>query len=331
MRRIAGSLRSQSRVSRPCLEPLEDRLLLSAVYPQPLVAGVVSPNSSVAAASAVVQNPAQPAATAQPTFDTTPGDDAYSPDHTSPSSQQSYPANKSGSASSSAPAGPANSNRMDTGSETEDYQRSPSYRASPATQAVDMQIALAQGPQPSSRPQRSALASAAGLLPESSAPPPADKAPVNLVKVDSQQPGPHGGSVSNVMPPFEVAPQNEPSSLVEEQPGASVSRMVAAPSGLAPQAGDPFAGELPIDLVALERAANEFFARLEGLAADLTALPAAVNVTGWLVVTAAALGACEFLRGWLKPPRALRAGAGSVDRAWVSFPVLAVLPPEDAP
>jgi hypothetical protein len=161
---------------------------------------------------------------------------------------------------------------------------------------------------------------------------PADKVLAGILPVSRPQRDEwYWGRASMVLvPPLDVTPGNMPAPVVANQPGPTVVVPVGAPALPAPQAGSLFAGDLPTDLAALERAANEFFARLESLAEDMTSSPLVANVAQWLMVTAAALGASELLRAWIGPVGWRRpAGGGDEDRSWAGFPVLAVLPPED--
>jgi hypothetical protein len=93
-----------------------------------------------------------------------------------------------------------------------------------------------------------------------------------------------------------------------------------------PPPGNLLTDALRIDLAALARSADEFFARLEGLAQDVARSPAVLRLSQYLAV-AAAVAALEFAR---RRATASEAGAAG-DPRWAPYPVLAVLPPEEEP
>jgi hypothetical protein len=94
-------------------------------------------------------------------------------------------------------------------------------------------------------------------------------------------------------------------------------------SSLASQLGPLVAGTLPINLPALERAADAFFVRMERLA-EVVTLSEAPRLFPWLAAAAVAAGTYEFARRRARPP-----GRGGRTPTWAPFPVLAVLPFED--
>lgn len=99
---------------------------------------------------------------------------------------------------------------------------------------------------------------------------------------------------------------------------------------LAPAMGNLIGGILPVDVPALERGVEEFFARIDGLGDDWTSFQAASRLAPWLVTAAFATAAYEFVREQLKP-RQLdepRPGWRNVRRTW--FPSLGLSPGEDA-
>jgi hypothetical protein len=295
---------------------------------------------------------------AQLALDTTPGDDAspgYSPDTgtvlgnqssstgagassttdsaAQSSSPQSYPAGQGGaSASSTVPSDQAAYSRdAYQDNATRGYEYPAAYVATHVSQAVDTQPVMGQQPPVRLPPGAAPLSSLDGLA-EAQPSRPADKALASLLPVSRPQRDEWYWSRASMVlvPPLDAAPGNVPAPVVANQPGSAAVVPVDAPAPPAPQTGNVFAGDLPIDLAALERAANEFFARLEDLAEDMTSSPLVANVAQWLMVTAVALGASELLRAWIGPVGWRRsAGSGDDDRSWAGFPVLAVLPPED--
>ncbi len=105
---------------------------------------------------------------------------------------------------------------------------------------------------------------------------------------------------------------------------------VAAGEAFLPLAGPGglLVGAVSADLSALERAADEFFARLEGLADDLGG-SATLGVPSWFLTAAVwATATYEFARrrALARTPHG-PAGEGGDDPDWDPSPVLAVLPP----
>jgi hypothetical protein len=357
MRNNPASVRHRSRTSRLCVEPLEDRQLLSAVSSPLLYPLSVSPIPQAVAAPAVLASTARPVVEHQSAIDTTPGDDGQATDNASASQltgtqparsaagdtqtvyptaassyQQTYPASQGRTSAGSAdPAGlMANANHVSADNGGNYYEGTPAYIASPNPQAADLEVALLL--QPSGRtPAEAAHFAAAGHAAEPAAPAVADKAPANLTTVDRSLEELHSARIRLVSPPPpEVALENVPTMVTQEQPASPTLPSAGTPSALVPQIESLLAGALPIDLAGLEQAANGFLGRLERLAQDMTGSPVGLELTQWLVVTAAAVGAAEVIRGWTRPPRPRSSARGaSEDQSWAPFPVLAVLPPED--
>jgi hypothetical protein len=125
----------------------------------------------------------------------------------------------------------------------------------------------------------------------------------------------------------DTGPVPEPPARASAQAfqGQAAGPLVAASeeqaSGLFPQLGALLGGTVHIDLLTLERAADEFFARLDALADDLVAAPSRLNLGEWLLAAAVAAGALEFARRHGKP----------VDPRWLLPPLLAACPGEDVP
>jgi hypothetical protein len=210
------------------------------------------------------------------------------------------------------------------------YERTPAYNASTNPNAADLEVALLL--QPSGR----ILAEAAhfattGPVAELPAAPAVEKALANLTTMERSLEDLHSARIRLVAPPPpEIALENAPSPVTEEQPASLTLPLPGTPTPPAPQLQTLLAGAVPVDLAGLEQAANAFLGRLERLAQEMTASPVGLKLTQWLVVTAAAVGVCEFIRGWTKPSGPLSsARGGSEDQSWAPFPVLAVLPPED--
>jgi hypothetical protein len=79
-------------------------------------------------------------------------------------------------------------------------------------------------------------------------------------------------------------------------------------------------GTVRIDLPALGRAADEFFARLETLTEDIVTSPARPGLAEWVVTAALAAGALDFAR---------RRAGRLPDASWHLSELL--LAPEDGP
>jgi hypothetical protein len=97
-----------------------------------------------------------------------------------------------------------------------------------------------------------------------------------------------------------------------------------------PQLASLLAGAIPIDLANLQGAVDSFFARLEGLANDMTRSPETLRLIHWLLAGATTTGVFEFIRANIEA--SARPTPGDVDDdLWAPFPVLALVPPEDQP
>jgi len=86
---------------------------------------------------------------------------------------------------------------------------------------------------------------------------------------------------------------------------------------------------IPVDLTTLNRAAAEFFARLETLAEDVCPLSATGPLTRWVVLALTTTGAFEFVRRRLRSSGPSTPAADGGDSAWDLSTVLTLLPPED--
>jgi hypothetical protein len=108
------------------------------------------------------------------------------------------------------------------------------------------------------------------------------------------------------------------------EPSASPEESVVSDSAV--QVGGLVLGPWAVDLAALEKAADEFFARLEGLAEDMaaTGLP---RLAPWLLAAALLAGAVALGRRRRTPSQGEESGGGVP--TWAPFPVLAVLPTEE--
>ena len=140
------------------------------------------------------------------------------------------------------------------------------------------------------------------------------------------------GSVWFVSPLHRPAPEEIPSDgLVEDHREPARAPTSSDPAHLAPQLGRLLVGALPVHLTTLNRAVDEFFARLESLDEDGWALPVTERMAPWVVLALTATGAFEFARRRLgsSEPSAPSAAGGDLD--WDLSTVLALLPPEDAP
>jgi hypothetical protein len=88
------------------------------------------------------------------------------------------------------------------------------------------------------------------------------------------------------------------------------------------------AGALPIDLCALEQAADQFFARLECLSEDLADSATAVYLARWLVPAILAAGAAAMARRQIKPPEP--GSRGAAHHGWAECRSVPLLLPEDS-
>jgi hypothetical protein len=113
-----------------------------------------------------------------------------------------------------------------------------------------------------------------------------------------------------------VADRNEPSAFPED----------GIVSDSAAQVGGLVLGPWAVDLAALEKAADEFFARLEGLAQDMaaTGLP---RLAPWLLAGALLAGAVALAHRRRTPSQGEESEGGVP--TWAPFPVLAVLTAEE--
>jgi hypothetical protein len=268
------------------LEPLEDRLLLSLTPSLPVSRGPVF--------SEPITHQAAPPA------DTTPDDDS------------AYPAETRADSSTETTYGPSpsttGSNDLDGRDGTEAYSEkqdrqgrdsSPTFdpttaRANEAQQVARLTISTPQ-PQASS-----ATPSAAPALPSARADAegkPADPATSTRYTPESGRRGPAAEPVD----PPKPAPTNPPDASAEEHSTGPASPVEDPPSWV-PGAGDLLAGAVNVDLARLEQAADQVFAQLESLAADVAAAPAGLTVTEWLVTASVAAAAFEMGRRRIKLP-----------------------------
>jgi hypothetical protein len=142
-----------------------------------------------------------------------------------------------------------------------------------------------------------------------------------------------GGGTAFVQPPQEQAVLRKAvEEIVQEDPETSASTADSEIFHEAPQRGNLLFGPLSVNLPALQRTVDAFFARLEGLARDMATLEAP-RLFGWLVAAAVAAGALDFTRRRLRPPQEDPRGPADArgDPSWAPYPVLAFLPPESLP
>jgi hypothetical protein len=149
---------------------------------------------------------------------------------------------------------------------------------------------------------------------------------VTLVRLEQ---GPEAAAAWVVLPaPLETLVESLSNPAADEYHAAAASA-ADAESSRVPLLGSLLAGPSGIDLPGLERAADEFFSRLKGLAGGVAASPVVHRLTPWLVA-AAAFGVIEFARRRARPagPCGPACGDGEAPN-WAPSPVLAVLPPEE--
>jgi hypothetical protein len=190
----------------------------------------------------------------------------------------------------------------------------PAVDASLARQLVTMTTERARGPVHQPTPEAEQARAA-----------PAPPAPVDVGKptpepapVPSPRQGPAPDSDQAALPALSwSAPESAPGEELEAHPNTPAEAVAELPLFL--PTDRLLVGPLPSDLPALQRAAEEFFARLEALADDVAASPASPGLAPLLVVATVAAGAIEFARR-----RAFRP-----EGRWAPSPVFAVLPPED--
>lgn len=130
--------------------------------------------------------------------------------------------------------------------------------------------------------------------------------------------------------PEEIVP-DVPDPPVEYRPETARALPNGDPTDLAAQLGSLLEGTLPVDLTALNQAANEFFGRLESLADEVWALPATERLTRWVVLALTLVGAVEFARRRRGSSESFAESAGGGNSDWDFSTVLALFPPEDAP
>jgi hypothetical protein len=294
-----------------------------------------------------VPGSAQPEIYGQSDTDTTPGDDGTATAHagSSAGTASTVDAAAGTSARQNVPAGQGSgayapsadqasvaayaTYRSSTISKATVDPRTFAYVANTISYAVD--LPSAPRPQPSDHPLPEVAPVAATVRVGEPAPlAAAHKDFPNLVTTDRPL-----GSLASARPqfvlaaPLDVAPENPPSTPTGEQLASAVLPPPGLPAFPAPQLETLVTGAVPIDLAALQQAANAFFARLEGLAEEVTGKPVSLPWTRWLVLTVMAVGAYEFFRVWVRPAAASRSSGADGDASWAPFPVLAVIPPED--
>jgi hypothetical protein len=118
---------------------------------------------------------------------------------------------------------------------------------------------------------------------------------------------------------------------VGELPDTTGPVASSLPFNLIPQQGNLLVGALPIDLANLRRAVDDFFVRLENLAAEGWTLPATKLLVPWTTAALLATGAFVFARrrpGSSQLHTPFRDGDAAT---WDPSSVLALLPPEDTP